>query len=67
MDRTIKTIQQKKLLQKSQTWEELKELQIKKLCAETDFSINKMVSCHVPMETLRVDLEKFKGGNNKLF
>ena len=67
MDRTIKTNQQKKLLQKSQTWEELKELQIKKLRVETDFSINKMVSCHVLMETLRVDLEKFKGGNNKLF
>ena len=22
-----------------------------------------MVSCHIPMKTLRADLEKFKGGN----
>ena len=49
--------------QKSQTWEELKELQIKKLCAKINFSTNKMVSCYIPMETLRADLKKLKGGN----
>ena len=43
--------------------EELKELQIKKLCADIDSSIDKMVSCHIPMVTLRADVEKFKGGN----
>ena len=63
MGRTEKTIQQKKPLRTSKTWEELKELQIKKFCVEMDFSINKMVSCHIPMETLRVEVEKFKGGN----
>ena len=36
---------------------QLKELQIKKLPAEIDFSINKMVSCHIPKETLRADME----------
>ena len=60
MDRIEKPIQQKKLLQ---TWEELKELQIKKLCAEIDSSINKMVSYQIPLETLREDVEGFKGGN----
>ena len=30
MDRTEETIQQEKPIQKSQTWEELRELQIKK-------------------------------------
>ena len=49
-------------MQKSQTWEELKQLRIKKLRAEIDFSIDKMVSCHIPMETLKADVEKFKGG-----
>ena len=40
------------------------ERRIKKLCAEIDFSIDKMVSCrHIPMETLRVGVEKFKGSN----
>ena len=60
MDRIEKPIQQKKLLQ---TWEELKELRIKKLCAEIDSSVNNMVSYHIPMETLREDVESFKGGN----
>ena len=51
-------------IQKSEKWEELKERRIKKLCAETDFSIDKIVSCHyTPLETLRVKLAKFKGGN----
>ena len=63
MGRTEKTIQQEKLLQTSQTWEKLKELRMKKDLADIDFSINKMVSCHIPMETLRADFEKFKGGN----
>ena len=63
MGRTDETIQQGKPIQASQTWEELKELQIKKLRAEIDFSINKMVSCHISMETLRADVEQFKGGN----
>ena len=63
MGRTKKTIQQEKPIQKSQTWEELKELRIKKLRAEIDFSIDTMVSCHIPMETLRANVEKFKGGN----
>ena len=35
----------------------------KKLRAEINFSINKMVNCHIPMETLRADVEKCKGGN----
>ena len=60
MDRIEKPIQQEKLLQ---TWEELKELRIKKLCAEIDSSVNNMVSYHIPMETLREDVESFKGGN----
>ena len=34
-----------------------------KLCAEIDFSINNMVSYHIPMETLRAEMEKFKDGN----
>ena len=63
MDRTEKTIQQEKPIQKWQTWKEMKELRIKKLRAEIDFSIDKMVSCHIPIETLRADVEKFKGGN----
>ena len=63
MGRTEKTVQQKKPLQTSERWEELKEPQIKKLGAEIDFSINKMVNCHIPMETLRAEVEKFKGGN----
>ena len=62
MGRIEKTVQQKKPLQTSETWEELKELQIKKLRAEIDFSINNMVSYHIPMETLRAEVEKFKGG-----
>ena len=57
------TIQQENPIQKSQTWEELKELQIEKLRGEIDFSIDKMVSCHIPMETVRVDVEKIKSGN----
>ena len=51
MDRTEKTVQQKKPLQTSETWEELKEPQIKKRYVEIDFSIKKMVSCHIPIET----------------
>ena len=62
MSRTEESIQEKPI-QKSETWEELKERQIKKLRAEIDFSINKMVSCHISMETLRADVEQFKGGN----
>ena len=50
-------------MQKSpQTWEELKEFWIKKLHAEIAFRTNKLVSCHIPMVTLWVDVEKFKGG-----
>ena len=63
MGRTEETIQQEKPIQTSQTWEELKELRIKKLNAEIDFSVNKMVGCHIPMEALRTDVEKFKDGN----
>ena len=63
MDRTEKTVQQKKPLQTLETWEELKEPQIKRLCAEIVFSISNMVSCHIPMETLRAEVEKFKDGN----
>ena len=64
MGRNKKIIQQKHhLLQTSETWEELKEQQIKKLRAEIDFSINKMVSCHIPVETLRAEVEKCIGGN----
>ena len=63
MGRIEKTVLQKKPLQTSEILEELKEPQIKNLRAEIDFSINKMVSCHIPMETLREEVEKFKGGN----
>ena len=62
MGRTEETIQEEKPIERSQTWEDLKELQIKKLRAEIDFSINKMVSCHIPMATLRANVERFKGG-----
>ena len=51
-------------MQKSpQTREELKEFWIKKLHAEIGFRTNKIVSCHIAMVTLRVCVEKFKGGN----
>ena len=60
MGRTEKTIQQEKLLETLQIWEELKQLQIKKLCAKIGFSIVKMVSFQIPTKTLRADLEKFK-------
>ena len=63
MGRIKKTIHQEKPWQTSQTWEELKELRIKKLRPEIGLSIYKMVSCHIPMEILRADVEKFKGGN----
>ena len=63
MGRTEETIQQEKPIQKSQAWEEAKELRIKELRAEIVFSIDKMVSCHIPMATLRADMETFKGGN----
>ena len=33
-----------------------------KIHAEIDFSIDKMVSCHIQMKNLRAELEKFKGG-----
>ena len=50
-------------MQKSpQTWEKLKEFWIKKLHAEIGFRTNKIVSCHIAMVTLRVFVEKFKGG-----
>ena len=55
--------QQEEAIQTSQTWEELKEVRIKKLCAEMDFSIDQMVSCHIPIDTLQADMQKFKGGN----
>ena len=59
-----KTTQQEKSIQKStETWEELKELRIKKLRAEVDFSIDKMLTRHIPMATIKADMEKFKGGN----
>ena len=67
MGGTEKTVQQKNPQHTSETCEELKEPQIKKLCAEIEFSINNMVSYYIPMETLRAEVEKFKGGNNKLF
>ena len=63
MGRTEKKIQQKKPLQTSETSEEWKGPQIKKLRAEIDFSMNKMVSCHIPMETLTAEVENFKGSN----
>ena len=64
MGRTEETIQQENPIQKSpQTWEELKEFWIKKFHAEIGFRTNKIVSCHTAMVTLRVDVEKFKGGN----
>ena len=62
MGRTEEKIQQEKPIKTSQTWEELKELRIKKLRPEIDFSIDKIVSCHIPMETLRADVEKIKRG-----
>ena len=64
MGRTAETIQREKPMQKSpQTREELKEFWIKKLHAEIGFRTNKIVSCHIAMETLRLDVEKFMGGN----
>ena len=58
MGRTEETIQQDKPIQKSpQEWEKLKEFWINKLHAETGLRTNKMVSCHIPMVTLRVDVE----------
>ena len=62
MGRIEETVQQEKPIQKWQTWEELKELWINKLRAEIGFSIDKMISCHIPMETLRTNVKKFKGG-----
>ena len=51
-------------MQKSpKTWEELTEFWIKKRHAEIDFRINKMVSCHIPVVYLRVDVKKFKDCN----
>ena len=59
MGRTEKPIKQEKPLETSQIWEKLKELLIKKLRAEIDFSIVKMGIFHIPTEVLRVDVEKF--------
>ena len=51
-------------MQKSpQLWEELTEFWIKKRRAKIGFRINTMVSCNIPIVALRVDVEKFKGGN----
>ena len=64
MDRTEETTQQEKPIQKSlQSWEELKLLPIKKLRAEIDFSIDKIVSYHIPLASLWEDVEEFKGSN----
>ena len=63
MRRTEETIQQEKSIQKSHTWEELREMRIKKLRTKIDFSIDKMVSCHIPMATVTADMGIFKGGN----
>ena len=63
MGRTEETKQQEKSMQKPQLWEELKEFWIKKFRAEIGFTINKIVSCHTPMVTQRVDVEKLKGSN----
>ena len=58
------TLQQKKLMQKSpQIWEKLKKLNIKKLHAEINFSMDRLVNCRVLIITLGADLEKFKDGN----
>ena len=46
MDRTVEIIQQEKPIQTTQTWEELRELRIKKLRAEIDLSIDKIVLSH---------------------
>ena len=58
-----KTIPLEIPLQTSQTEEELKDVQIKKHRAEINLSIDKMLSCPIPMENLRADVEKCKGGN----
>ena len=39
------------------------ETEDQETCAEIDFSIDKLVSCHIPMEALSIDVEKFKGSN----
>ena len=36
---------------------------MKKIRAEIDFSIDKMVSCPITMETLKAEVGKFKGAN----
>ena len=59
MGRTEKPIKKEKPLETSQIWEKLKELLIKKLRAEIDFSIVKMVIFHISTEVFRVDVEKF--------
>ena len=62
MGRTEETIQREKPMQKSPlTSEELKEFWIKKLDAEIAFKTNEIVSCYIPVVTLRVDVEKLKG------
>ena len=44
-------------------WEELKKFYIKKLRAETDFSIDKMVNCRILVTTIGANMEKFMGDN----
>ena len=64
MGRTEETIQREKPMQKSpQTWEELKEFWIMKRHAEIGFGTKKIVTYHIAMVTLRVEVEKIKGGN----
>ena len=53
----------KKQSNRKKPWETWGKPPIKKLRAEIDFSIKKMVSRHIPMETLRAEGEKFKRGN----
>ena len=68
MVRKKETAQQKKPAHKlPQTWEKLKERRIKKLRAEINFSMDNMVSCRIPMATLKADVKKFKRQHNKLF
>ena len=63
MGRTKETIQQEKPMQNSHSREKLKDLWIKNLRVEIDFSIDKMVSCYIPMATLGAGVEKFKVGD----
>ena len=68
MGRTEETIQREKPMQKSpQTWEELKEFWVKKLHVQIGVRTNKIVSCHIAMVTLRVNVEIFKSGSINCF